>query len=146
MSVAAPLLSVSVDIVPALFGVTLSKDHEPAKSIVSLVAKPLIEPEKPAGSVRSSTLFEPEKAMVWPAATVESNSSVAPPEIVSVPVPVTAPAKSSVPELTDTPFPLTKFGAITLVAVPPVFSNSPLLTIREAVDVPRATPLSSAMS
>ena len=73
---------------------------------------------------------------------------VMPPDCVSVPmivpVLVNPPVNSSVPLVTSTVPLLENAAAITLVPVPPVFSNSPALLIDEAPDAPM--PLSPVMS
>ena len=64
----------------------------------------------------------------------------------SVPVPVTAPLSSSVPEETSAVPSLVAFGVMTLVPVPPVFSKRPWLVIADDFDLPSAMPLLSRMS
>ena len=146
----APLASVSVASVPPEFSEKLEKAHEPRSSTASVVAKPEISPQKAVGSVRSS-VPPPVKPIFWEPTvvlveTAASNSKVEAPEIVSVPVPVTALMKSSVADVTSIVPVLVTAGAIALVAVPPVFSNRPALAIWDAVEAPSPIPLSSRMS
>ena len=117
----APLANPRVPCVPAAFSVKPEKTHGPATSIASFaptVSKPLILPANPCGAVRSSVPPLPVNETVWPAATVESNSSVEAPEISSDPVPVTAPCTSSVAAVTSIVPVLVTAGAIALVARP----------------------------
>jgi hypothetical protein len=118
--------------VPSAFSVKPEKAHGPATSIASFaptVSKPLILPANPYGAVRSSVPPLPVNESVWPAATVESNSSVEAPEISSVPLPATAPCRSSVAAVTSIVPVLVTAGAIALTPVPPVFSSRPALSI-----------------
>ncbi len=108
------------------------RPHGPATSIASFVptvSKPLILPANPCGSVRSSAPPLPVNETVWPGATVESNSSVEAPEISSVPLPATAPCRSSVAAVTSIVPVLVTAGVIALAPVPPVFSSRPALSI-----------------
>ena len=107
-------------------------------------AKPAILPEKPCGSSRSSA--PPEKSIVWPPPTVEANSRVEAPEIVSVPFPLTAPSRSSVPDETRTLPLLSSCGAMALVPLPSVFSNRPELEMSDDGELPSPIPLSPRMS
>ena len=72
--------------------------------------------------------------------TPAPNSSVAAPEIVSVPLPVTAPVTSSVPEEASIVPVLVTFDVTTAVAVPPVPSSRPWLVTDD--DVRLASPAS----
>ena len=60
----------------------------------------------------------------------------------------TDPDKDSFPDATvSVPVAVwSKDGAITLVPAPPVFSNTPVLSIYEAVEAPSPIPLLSRMS
>ena len=85
-----PFMNPRVPSVPPAFSVKPVKTQGLATSILSFdpaptVSKPLIEPANPAGACSASSPPLPVNETVWPAATVESNSSVEDAEMVSVP-------------------------------------------------------------